>query len=68
MQHPEGEPRHYKAGFYLCPVTMKEVLLEADVPRPWIHWPMRVACKACGSEHVLGYEQVRQEEPVFGHE
>ncbi len=68
MQYSQEEPRHFKAGFYLCSVTMTEVLLEADVPRPWIQWPMRVRCKACGAEHVLEYEEVRQEEPVFGRE
>ncbi len=63
-----GEPRHFGAGWFTCPVTKKELLLEADVPRPWLHWPVRVDCKSCGSVHLLEYKDVRSAEPVFGRE
>lgn len=68
MRYPTEEPRHYGAGFYVCPVTKSSLLLESDVPRPWVEWPVRVQCKACGSEHLIDYDDVRQQEPVFGHE
>lgn len=68
MAYPKEEPRHYGVGSFTCPVTQKDVELEADVPRAWVPWPMRVMCRSCGKEHVLQYDDVRQKEPVFGHE
>ncbi len=64
----EEKSRHYVAGSYTCPATQAEVELEVEVPRPWIEWPIRVKCQACGMEHLLQYEAVRQKEPAFGHE
>jgi hypothetical protein len=69
MHYPiHEEPRHFAAGTYTCPVTHVEVELEADVPRPWVHWPIRIACSSCGETHLLNYEDVLQHEPAFGHE
>ena len=68
MRYPSEEPRHYETGVYSCPVTREEVHVESNVPRPWVAWPIRIICKACGTEHVLEYDDVRQGEPVFGHE
>jgi hypothetical protein len=68
MGYPKPGPRHFEAGWYICPVRHLEVPLEAAVPRVWVHWPVRVGCVACGEEHVLQYDDVRQKEPAFGHE
>lgn len=68
MRYPKEDPRHFGVGTYTCPVKNVEVELQADVPRPWVEWPYRVRCSACGEEHELGYEDVRQREPAFGHE
>jgi RNase P subunit RPR2 len=68
MRYPKEEERHYPAGCYVCPVKNLTVELEADVPRPWIEWPMTVRCKACGEEHRLEYDDVLAHEPAFGHE
>ena len=68
MTHPKEEERHFRTGCYMCPITRSDVLLEMSVPRPWVNWPVRVLCKACGQEHVIEYSDVRQLEPVFGHE
>ncbi len=68
MAYAKEAPRHYGTGAYICPVTRAQVQVEADAPRPWVQWPMRVRCKSCGKEHLLQYEDVRQQEPVFGHE
>ncbi len=68
MYPKEDEERHFEAGCYTCPVTHEEMHLETDVPRAWVHWPVRVVCKACGQEHLLQYEDVDQCCPVFGYE
>lgn len=68
MQQPKEPARHYPAGSYTCPVLKVAVELEADVPRPWVEWPVRVHCKECGGDHLLQYDDVQQHEPVFGHE
>lgn len=68
MTYPAEAERRFPAGSYVCPVTQREVFLEQKVPRPWVRWPVRVLCKACGQEHVIEYGDVRQMEPVFGHE
>jgi len=69
MKLTKEEERHFVAGCYTCPQTKTEVQLEADVPRPWVEWPMRVQCKSCGKEHVLEYDDVRQcGGPTFGRE
>lgn len=69
MHYPTHEaPRHFEAGTYVCPVNHVEVELEADVPRPWVHWPIMVHCTSCHGEHLLHYEEVHQHEPAFGHE
>ena len=61
------EERRFATGCYVCPVTKKEMELDADVPRAWVHWPVKIQCAACGQEHVLEYYDVHQC-PVFGHE
>ena len=68
MTYPVEEERQFPTGCYVCPATGSEVLLEQNVPRPWVQWPVRVLCKTCGQEHVIEYNDVRQVEPVFGHE
>ena len=60
--------RHFAAGSYVCPQTLAEVELEADVPRAWVEWPIRVQCKACGMQHLLEYDDVHQKDPLFGRE
>jgi hypothetical protein len=68
MRYPKEEARHYAAGYYVCPANNQTVELEADVPRPWIEWPVTVRCKACGEEHRLEYDDVLAHEPAFGYE
>lgn len=68
MHYPKEAPRHYAVGIYTCPTKNIDVELEADVPRPWVHWPMRVICQACGEEHEVRYEDVLEPQPAFGHE
>ncbi len=68
MRYPAAEDRQFAVGFYECPVTGCEVSLEQPVPRPWVKWPVHVLCKACGQEHIVEYDDVRQLEPAFGHE
>ena len=65
---PAKEERHFATGCFICPLTKTEVELEADVPRAWVNWPVRVKCKACGQEHLLEYQDVRSSSPVFGYE
>ena len=64
----QKEERTFVGGYYICPMTQTEQALQTDVPRPYVSWPVRVNCKACGSEHLLGYEDVRAADPAFGHE
>ncbi len=66
--HNSEAPRQFTSGVFLCPTLRTEVTLETEVPRPWVHWPMTVTCKACNLTHVLNYEDVRQLEPAFGRE
>ena len=68
MTQDKGEERHFPTGCYICPKLKKEAQLEAEVPRAWVHWPIRVQCSACGEEHLLEYDDVIQKEPVFGRE
>ena len=68
MKLTNGEERHFTTGRYICPQKKVEVDLEAEVPRAWVEWPIRVPCQACGKEHLLQYEDVRQLEPIFGRE
>ncbi len=69
MHYPTyEEPRVFESGIYTCPVNKVSVELETDVPRPWVHWPIRVRCSACQQVHTLRYEDVMQHEPAFGRE
>ncbi len=68
MTQDKAEERHFTTGCYTCPKSKKEAELEAEVPRAWVHWPIRVQCRACGEEHLLEYDDVHQCCPVFGYE
>lgn len=68
MRTKKEDPRHFAAGFYICPVTQAEVPLEAEVPRAWVDWPVRVKCRECGQEHLLNYDDVHHTSPIFGYE
>ena len=63
----EDTAKTFRVGCYLCPLTTTEVGLDADVPRAYVRWPVKVRCKACGQEHLLNYDDVPQQ-PVFGRE
>ena len=64
----EEPERHFVAGFFLCPVTKREVPLETLVPGPWVEWPVTLQCPDCHNEHQVQYEDILHREPAFGHE
>jgi hypothetical protein len=64
----DAEVHPYLVGHYVCPREHKEVGLIASTPRQWVRWPMTITCSLCGEEHVLQYDDVRQDYPAFGHE
>jgi len=67
-QFREEPGRHFVAGYFLCPVTKREVPLVTQVPSPWVQWPVAMQCPECHGEHQVQYEEILHREPAFGHE